>query len=78
MPGMQDKNGIWIFVNSRRVVCVRFNRTISTRGKSAVANRQGRLEKIVQKDNVGNVTKEHEKIVIRQFSNAERLQKIFY
>ena len=29
-------------------------------------------------DNFGNVTKEHEKIVVRQFSNAERLQKIFY
>ena len=52
--------------------------TITIRGMSAVANRQGRLEKIVRKDNFGNVTKEHEKIVIRQFSNAERSQKIFY
>jgi len=45
---------------------------------SAVANRQGRLEKIVRTDNFGNVTKEHEKMVVRQFSNTERLQKIFY
>jgi len=35
-------------------------------------------KKIVKKDNFGNVIKEHKKIVIRQFSNAERLQKIFY
>jgi len=51
---------------------------LSQLGVFTIAEGQGRLEKIVRKDNFGNVTKEHEKIVIRQFSNAERLQKIFY
>jgi hypothetical protein len=54
------------------------NRDYRFWGKSAVTNRLGRLEKTVRKDNFGNVTKEHEKIVIRQVSNAERLQNIFY
>ena len=31
---------------------------------------QGRLEKNYSKNNFGNVTKEHEKIVVRQFLNC--------
>jgi len=40
--------------------------------------RQGRLKKIVRKDNFGNVTKEHEKIVIRQFLKSGTLAKKYF